>query len=568
MRPMLTAVVAAIEALAVAIAGVAIVAVPALLLWAVTFGLAAEPGDVATNISAVWLLGHFVPLTFSLTQEAAVSFGLAAAPLKFTLSLAPLGVTLITALLAMRSGWRFGRRGGTGVAGVVGGALGFALAASLVVPFAHGRIVWSAGLAIFVAALVYGCASGAAFVVRAARDEHDWWLVILRWKQQGLDRLGVPAAGALPARLAEVVRIAAALIAGVMGIAGIALTVAIIAGYVSITTLSQNLQLDGVGAFLLFLLQLAYLPTMLIWGVSWVSGAGFAVGAGSSASPFGALLGPMPALPMFGAIPQGWGSAGLIAPLLFVLVGVGIGVLFASRDEIRRASWVVGLILPVAAAVLVGLAVTALASFATGSIGPDRLVTVGPEPWLVGGLVALELGVGAVVGVAARKTDYSRLRAMLPELSDASDRLPGIGANQTDHIEAGHLGEHETVELGEVGEMRGVRSVVTLPESERSDNEGAASEPFETGAFETESFETEPYDIETPPRDPELYDQETHAPDSEPALAETVGSGPVSAEDMETEELLRAYSWDAVDAAESEEPKDHHRGWRWPGKEH
>ncbi|QIK64299.1 hypothetical protein G7068_14625 [Leucobacter viscericola] len=556
MRPMLTAVVAAIEALAVAIAGIAIVAIPALLLWTVTFGLAAEPGDVASNISAVWLLGHFVPLTFSLTQESAISFGLAAAPLKFTLSLAPLGITLITALLAMRSGWRFGRRGGIGFAGVIGGALGFAVAASLVVPFAHGRIAWSAGVAIFVAALVYGCASGAAFLVRAARDEHEWWLTILRWKQQGLDRLGMPGAAALPARLAEAVRLAAAFLAGVVGLASVGLTVAIIAGYVSIMTLSQNLQLDGVGAFLLFLLQLAYLPTMLIWGISWLSGAGFAVGAGSSASPFDALLGPLPALPMFGAIPQGWGGAGLIAPLLLALVGLGLGVLFASRGEIRRASWTVALVIPVGAAVLAGLAVTALASFATGSIGPDRLATVGPAPWLVGGLVALELGVGAVLGVAARKTDYSRVRAMLPDLTDGlegSEPSPVLDATQsrseddearqTDGAEIIHLGEYETIELDEVRNLK---------EASNSEDVLAYAEDI---VSELDSLVTEPYAFEVPTRDPELYDQATHDP--EPTAPEAVNE-----EISEEEKLLRAYSWDTMEEPDTpEQPKSRSRWW-------
>lgn len=544
---MLTAVVAAIEALAVAIAGIAIVAVPALLLWTVTFGLAAEPGDVASNISAVWLLGHFVPLTFSLAQETAVSFGLAAAPLTFTLSLAPLGITLVTVLLAVRSGWRFGRRGGMGIAGVIGGSLGFAVAAGLVVPFAHGRIAWSPGVAVLVAALIYGCASGVAFVVRAARDEHDWWRAILRWKQRMLERAGVPGTAALPARLAESVRLAAALLAGVVGVAGIGLAVAIVAGYVSITTLSQNLQLDGVGAFLLFLLQAAYLPTMLIWDIAWLSGAGFAVGVGSSASPFGALLGPMPALPMLGAIPSGWSGAGVIAPVLLTLAGLGIGVLFASRNGIRRASWTVALIIPVVAAVFAGLAVTALASFATGSIGPDRLASVGPSPWLVGGLVALELGVGALLGVAARKIDYSRLRAVLPNLSEGLDRVDesNVGRNrvqepdeaETTVLDADGLetGEYETVELIDVREFS--------------------------------AHEAEP---RQEPADPELYDQATHEvePDPEPV---SQGHPTDNADDLETEELLRAYSWDAFDvpdASNSDDSGEERRGWRWPGKEH
>ncbi|UOR02650.1 hypothetical protein MUN77_04895 [Leucobacter allii] len=50
MRSIVTATIAAIEAVAVALAGLLVVAVPAVLLWAVTFRLSAEPSAVAAAV--------------------------------------------------------------------------------------------------------------------------------------------------------------------------------------------------------------------------------------------------------------------------------------------------------------------------------------------------------------------------------------------------------------------------------------------------------------------------------------------------------------------------------------
>jgi uncharacterized RDD family membrane protein YckC len=66
-----TVAIAAIEAAAVALAGLVVVAIPALLLWAVTFDLAAEPSAVLAVIGGIWLLAHWVPMGFQLSPEAA-----------------------------------------------------------------------------------------------------------------------------------------------------------------------------------------------------------------------------------------------------------------------------------------------------------------------------------------------------------------------------------------------------------------------------------------------------------------------------------------------------------------
>ncbi len=58
--------------------------------------------------------------------------------------------------------------------------------------------------------------------------------------------------------------------------------------------------------------QLAVLPNLVLWAVSWLTGTGFAVGAGTISPRTEVLGGPMPALPLLGALPtHAGGAAGL-----------------------------------------------------------------------------------------------------------------------------------------------------------------------------------------------------------------------------------------------------------------
>lgn len=586
MRATLTAIVAAIEAGAVALAGIAAIAIPAVLLWILTFDLSAEPEQVVAGVAMGWLLAHFVPLTASVNAEIALGLGLEPEGFTFTVSLVPLGLTLITVLLAARAGWRFGQRGGTGAAGVLGGMLSFGVIVLCVVPFAGPLVQWPLWAVVLVPSLVYGLPSATAFLIRAALDEHGWWTAIMHGLQRGIVRAHLPGAAALRTRAAEACRIGVAALAGIASLGALGVAVALAFGYVHITALTQSLQLDPLGAIVVFLLHLALLPVALIWALAWFSGAGFAVGAGSSVSPFGTLLGPLPSLPLFGAIPQGWGGAGALAPMLIVLLGIGIGLAAARRVELRRGSMLVAMVVPIISAVLVGCVVSGLSTLATGSIGPDRLAENGPDPWAVGGLVAAEVGIGMLLGVLAGRIDLKRVREALP----ASIPLPGRdrATDESEPLEAyarGHEPEFER-DPRLAGERR---------------DEGEGGQDFEP----TQDLTDDAADIETEApglpvqrrtdRPVELFDRlfdRAAEPAAAPLTAErsetegvptAAGDPHGSSEpgdageprdsgglgeldelsDEEADALLRAYSWEQ--APEPAEPEKKRRGWRWPG---
>ena len=50
--------------------------------------------------------------------------------------------------------------------------------------------------------------------------------------------------------------------------------------------------------------ELAYLPNLVVWALAWLTGAGFAVGAGTHFAPDDVVGGALPAVPMLGALPS------------------------------------------------------------------------------------------------------------------------------------------------------------------------------------------------------------------------------------------------------------------------
>lgn len=563
-------VIAAIEALAVALATLLIVTGLAVLVWWLAFGLAAEPSAVFGAAGAVWLLAHFVPLTITLSPEAMQAFGFAPEALDFTLSLAPLGVTLVTAVFAARSGWRFGNRGGSGVAGVVGGMLAFAAAAGAIETFVSVAAFPIAGTAA-VAAALYGSIAAIAFVLRAAREKHPWWLRSLDALEVGLARAGVPKAGIVAARTGEAFRIAAMLLLGYVGLAGVAAGLASVLGFADVTALSQSLQLGTWGTIMMFVAQLALLPVFVLWSGAWLTGAGFAVGTGTSASPFGALLGPLPGLPLLAAIPDGWGALAILAPLCIMLVAVVIGI--SLGESARRFSVVSLLSTVIASAALAGLAVVLLSWVAGGSAGPGRLAVVGPESWLVGGLAAGELGVGAVLGALAARADLigraSTVVAATPlARASADDAVFGSEA----HPNRAAVDPNDQPTLPVEFDIPVIPFVADARGADRDSANAHSAGPHDADQQDTDVIVDDSV-VETNPREPELFDQ--HMSGDETATGEAAerteaahpapGQAPASDDPtlIDADALIEAYSWD--NPAEPL-PEEKPTGWRWRRK--
>jgi hypothetical protein len=168
-----------------------------------------------------------------------------------------------------------------------------------------------------------------------------------------------------------------------------------------------------VGAGLLLIGQVAYLPNAVIWAISYMLGPGFAVGTGTVAAPTGSALGSMPAVPLLAALPAGSHGSGpgwlavlmLAIPYLSGIVA-GLLVVRLAPTSVLESAALRGFCCGLLAGAVLGVG----AAFAGGPLGNGRMAAVGPSPWQVATVAALEVGIAAAVTAGAANWWYVRRR--------------------------------------------------------------------------------------------------------------------------------------------------------------
>jgi Family of unknown function (DUF6350) len=198
-----------------------------------------------------------------------------------------------------------------------------------------------------------------------------------------------------------------------------------------------------VGGVLLLLVELAFLPNAVIWGIAYAVGPGFAVGAGTSVSPTGVFLDTVPAFPPLAALPEpGPAPAVSLLALAAPFVAGAVGGVLTIRTMPSATSegaplW--GFV----SGTLTGVVVALLAALSGGPLGGGRMATVGPSAWQVGLLAALEVGISAAIaawaanwrilrrpegddapGRARKRKKRKKRKARRPEVRQAAARLP------------------------------------------------------------------------------------------------------------------------------------------------
>ncbi|MGN6408550.1 MAG: cell division protein PerM, partial [Curtobacterium sp.] len=427
-----TAVLAAIEAIVTVGVGIGIALVPLTLLWGFEYGLQVDWDVFWKATGSVWLVGHGVDVSFLLGPALAKSSGVSGATDPIHVTLAALGFALVTAWLAGRAGRRFaetdhrttGLLVGTGVVAVLGLLVALSSRSAATVP-----TTWQA---VVLPALWFGIpALVTSEVCRRRRG-----LPADPVTQRALDQLDrVPAAWRAIAAFG--LRAGTAATAAVVAVAGVLVALLLFASFAEVISLYERSHAGVVGGIALTVGQLAFLPDFVGWATSWLVGPGFAIGTGSSVSPIGTTLGPIPGLPVFGALPASGHAFGLVWVLVPVVAGFAAGGLLRPRlvralgaadSALHRALG--GVATGIVAGVLTGF----VAWLSAGSFGPGRLADVGPHALLVGVFAALEVGVPAVVALAAG-SDLVRLpergwgRERWHETEDAADADAEIAAD-------------------------------------------------------------------------------------------------------------------------------------------
>lgn len=201
----------------------------------------------------------------------------------------------------------------------------------------------------------------------------------------------------LPGWLRSVPRAAAASLLVVLVASSALLAVALLTGKDQVVALHDALN-PGIGGSLgLLLLHLAYLPNLIAWCGSWVLGAGVSIGAGSVIVPGQTSVGLLPAVPVFGIVPDpGTGSAHAFWWLASgVVAGVAAAWIVVSarpRARFDETALVGGL-----AGVVGGLLVTVACAFSNGALGVDRLADIGARLPQLAVLAPTLMGLAGIV---------------------------------------------------------------------------------------------------------------------------------------------------------------------------
>ena len=384
-----------------------------------------EFSSVAAMSAHLWLLIHGVPL------DLAAAFGASAG----TMTLVPLGLSILPLLLCYRSGRRLARASYEGefLIPVLSGSVTYALISSAMYGWAspHPQPLQALNaalvpLGIVVAGLMWGGYREARSLSRmvgvdtaeqiSQMSQYSRWAGSYAW---------------------AVVRAAVVAFVALIGLGAVLLGIGILAGWSQIVATYQELHAGAVGDTAVTLLQLGFLPNLVIYAIAWSTGAGFSFGAGTSVGLTSSDAGTLPMLPILGAVPESMGTAGLLGLLVPLGAGAIAGWWFLREGEDHLDEWV-ALKVPfrplsaLISAVVLGVMTGILTSFGAlwlgwisyGSLGIGRFTEVGAEPLTFAAHTALTVGAGVTFGMLLS-------RALVPdssrELPRFADERPNLG---------------------------------------------------------------------------------------------------------------------------------------------
>jgi hypothetical protein len=382
--------------------GVGLIFAPLTLMWAIDDDFST---DLLVSWAAtvdVWLLGHGVPLLFTLSPELADSLALGALSREFVVDVALLGIGLLTLLW----GYRLGRQEATRAYPLLVWflAVGTLVGLSFLMTFFLPEQVVQISL---MDALVRPALFLAAGLAVAA------WTGTGHEGTQQLESV-VPGPAFVLVRSGFVAGAGAVL--AVIGVAAIVVSILLVVSFAQVITLYEALQPGIIGVLVISIGQLALLPTVIVWTATWFVGPGFTLGAGALVSPLGTNIQALPTVPLLGIVPETVPGFAVIALLVPVVAAFAAGVAIATSvvPDTSGGLWKSvtdtgffdqPVIRCVSASVVAGLVAAGLggvlASLTSGSLGPGRFAHVGPDPFAVALWWGLEVGIGVLIGVLA-----------------------------------------------------------------------------------------------------------------------------------------------------------------------
>ena len=444
-----------------------------------------EFSSVAAMSAHLWLLIHGVPL------DLAAAFGASAG----TMTLVPLGLSILPLLLCYRSGRRLARASYEGefLIPVLSGSVTYALISSAMYGWAspHPQPLQALNaalvpLGIVVAGLMWGGYREARSLSRmvgvdtaeqiSQMSQYSRWAGSYAW---------------------AVVRAAVVAFVALVGLGAVLLGIGILAGWSQIVATYQELHAGAVGDTAVTLLQLGFLPNLVIYAIAWSTGAGFSFGAGTSVGLTSSDVGTLPMLPILGAVPESMGTFGLVGLLVPLGAGAIAGWWFLREGEDHLDEWV-ALKVPfrplsaLISAVVLGMMTGIMTSFGAlwlgwisyGSLGIGRFTEVGAEPLTFAAHTALTVGAGVTFGMLLS-------RALVPDSSRELPRFADERPNLGERLMSFTASTRERFAQGRerFAQRREQRAQARAERMEREAEEAAAREAAEREAAEREAEE-------------------------------------------------------------------------------
>lgn len=455
-----------------------------------------EFSSVAAMSAHLWLLIHGVPL------DLAAAFSASAG----TMTLVPLGLSILPLLLCYRSGRRLARASYEGefLIPVLSGSVTYALISSAMYGWAspHPQPLQALNaalvpLGIVVAGLMWGGYREARSLSRmvgvdtaeqiSQMSQYSRWAGSYAW---------------------AVVRAAVVAFVALVGLGAVLLGIGILAGWSQIVATYQELHAGAVGDTAVTLLQLGFLPNLVIYAIAWSTGAGFSFGAGTSVGLTSSDVGTLPMLPILGAVPESMGTFGLVGLLVPLGAGAIAGWWFLREGEDHLDEWV-ALKVPfrplsaLISAVVLGVMTGIMTSFGAlwlgwisyGSLGIGRFTEVGAEPLTFAAHTALTVGAGVTFGMLLSRALVPDSSRELPRFADErpnlGERLMSFTASTRERFTQGRERFAERrEERAQARAERMEREAAEREAAEREAEEVAAREAAEREAAEREAEET------------------------------------------------------------------------------
>ncbi len=311
-----------------------------------------------------------------------------------TVSVLPLGLTLLSAWMVWRAGLRLGdavsghgpdadriadgERDWTVPGATLLFAAGYAVSAALLATAGDAATAPSGGRAVVGALLLAVLVGGPAVAT-------------------GSGRLPVWVA-TLPPSVPATAAAALAVLRWFLGASLVLLLVSLAIDWPAAANVMSQLQTSPSGALSMTVASLVLLPNAVAFAASYLLGAGFTVGAGTLVTPTAVVLGPLPLFPLLAALPDEGTPAAWTTYLLGVPPVVAALAVMRAQRRHPTLRWDQGALRGCVGGVVAAVAVSLLIRLAGGAAGPGRLQDVGPDASSALVYAVAAFGIGGLVG--------------------------------------------------------------------------------------------------------------------------------------------------------------------------